>query len=201
MRRMDRRPIDRLARLRGRVLVRRRGLDLYPRTRLRVRAGGRLEITGSLALGRTYPGGRHYASHTTVRGGTLRVTGRFAIHTDHRVWINEGAVLTLGSGYINAGLNLSCFGAITIGDDCAIAEDVTIRDADNHHIDRDRPDRASIVIGDHVWIGTGATVLKGVTIGDGAVIAAGAVVTDDVAAHTLVGGVPARVIRTDVDWV
>ena len=51
-----------------------------------------------------------------------------------------------------------------------------------------------------VWIGTGATVLKGVTIGDGAVIAAGAVVTRDVPARSLVGGVPARVIRTDVDW-
>ena len=197
---MARRPIDRIARLRGRVLAGRRRLDLYPRTRLRVHAGGRLEIIGALALGATWPGGRAYASHTTVRGGTMRVRGRFAIHTDHRVWVNEGAVLTLGSGYCNSGLNLSCFEAITIGDGCAIAEDVTIRDADSHHIDATRPDRAPIVIGDHVWIGTGATVLKGVTIGDGAVVAAGAVVTRDVPARALVGGGPARVIRTEVDW-
>jgi acetyltransferase-like isoleucine patch superfamily enzyme len=51
------------------------------------------------------------------------------------------------------------------------------------------------VIGDRVWIGANATVLAGVTIGHGAVVAAGAVVTRDVAPDTVVGGVPARVIR------
>lgn len=52
-----------------------------------------------------------------------------------------------------------------------------------------------IVIGDGAWIGSGVTILAGVTVGEGAVVAAGAVVTADVPAHTLVGGVPARVIR------
>ena len=67
-------------------------------------------------------------------------------------------------------------------------------------VDRMLVYRAPIVIGDHVWIGTNAIVLKGVTIGDGAVIAAGAVVTRDVPAHSLAAGVPARVIRSDVHW-
>ncbi len=53
-----------------------------------------------------------------------------------------------------------------------------------------------ITIGDCVWIGANATILTGVTIGKNAVIAAGAVVTHDVPANTLVGGVPARVIKT-----
>lgn len=52
-----------------------------------------------------------------------------------------------------------------------------------------------VVIGNDVWIGHQATVLPGVTVGDGAVIAAGAVVTRDVAPYTIVGGVPARLIR------
>ena len=52
-----------------------------------------------------------------------------------------------------------------------------------------------VVIGHDVWIGHGATVLPGVTVGNGAVIGAGAVVSRDVAPYTIVGGVPARLIR------
>jgi acetyltransferase-like isoleucine patch superfamily enzyme len=52
-----------------------------------------------------------------------------------------------------------------------------------------------VVVHDHVWIGTGAIILPGVTIGRGAVVAAGAVVTRNVPPKTLVGGVPARVLR------
>jgi len=54
---------------------------------------------------------------------------------------------------------------------------------------------APIHIGKNVWIGANATVLAGVTIGDGAVVAAGAVVTKDVAPNTVVGGVPAKLIK------
>ena len=55
--------------------------------------------------------------------------------------------------------------------------------------------RAPTVIGNDVWIGANAVVLKGVRVGDGAVIAAGAVVTRDVPPYAIVGGVPAKVIR------
>lgn len=53
-----------------------------------------------------------------------------------------------------------------------------------------------VVIGDNVWLASRVTVIGPCTIGDGAVVAAGAVVTGDVAAHTVVAGVPAKVIRT-----
>lgn len=56
-----------------------------------------------------------------------------------------------------------------------------------------------VVIGNDVWIGHGVIVLPGVKVGDGAVLAAGAVVTRDVAPYTLVGGVPAKLIRNRFD--
>ena len=58
-----------------------------------------------------------------------------------------------------------------------------------------------ITIGNGVWIGAGAIITCNVTIGEGAVVAAGAVVTKDVAPYTLVGGIPARILRENLDKI
>ena len=68
---------------------------------------------------------------------------------------------------------------------------------DFRYLDPER--QISIVIGNDVWIGARATILEGIRIGDGAVVAAGAVVTKDIAPYTIVGGVPARVIKYRFD--
>lgn len=94
---------------------------------------------------------------------------------------------------------------ITIGSQCAISWNCTIIDSDMHEIipsDGPQPVRGSpaIKIGDHVWIGVSAIVLKGVTIGENSVVAAGAIVTRDVPPNTLVAGAPARPIRAIAGW-
>ena len=99
--------------------------------------------------------------------------------------------------FINAGCSFQDQGGITIGDGCLIGHNTVIATL-NH---AEQPERrgdllpAPVVIGDRVWIGSNATILQGVTIGAGAIVAAGAVVTKDVPANTVVGGVPARVIK------
>lgn len=113
-----------------------------------------------------------------------------------RVDIGEGA-------YINRGVYLDVRHDVRIGRHCLIAEGVSIHDSDHEFgaVDSavtptERGFRsAPIRIGDNVWIGTKATILKGVTIGDNAVVAAHAVVTRDVPANTVVAGVPARVVK------
>lgn len=131
----------------------------------------------------------------------LIVKGDFSIFSGSRISINTNAKLTLGSGFINNGLNLACFNRIDIGHDVAISENVTIRDSDNHTLLPIKNNvSAPIKIGNKVWIGINVTILKGVTIGDGAVIAAGAVVNKDVPAKCLAGGVPARILKENIEW-
>ena len=90
---------------------------------------------------------------------------------------------------------------LVIGDRVAIGPHVTILDADMHVLaGNPRRPSAQVRIGDHVWVGINSTILKGVTIGDGAVVGANSVVTKDVPPRSLVVGVPARVIRNEVDW-
>lgn len=99
--------------------------------------------------------------------------------------------------FINACCHFQDHGGVTIGDDCQIGHNVVFATL-NHGLtpeDRKTTYPAPIVLGKNVWIGSNATILQGVTIGDNAIVAAGAVVTKDVAANTIVGGVPAKFIR------
>ncbi len=92
-------------------------------------------------------------------------------------------------------------GGITIGNRVYTAPNVQLLAVNHIYHDRNRPmaeqgiTAEGIVVEDDVWIGAGAIITDGVRIGRGAVVAAGAVVTKDVAAHTVVGGVPAKIIK------
>jgi len=92
-------------------------------------------------------------------------------------------------------------GGITIGDRVYTAPLVQMLAVNHVYADPTRPmieqgiTAEGIVVEDDVWVGAGAIITDGVTVGQGAVVAAGAVVTQDVAPHTVVGGVPARVLK------
>jgi acetyltransferase-like isoleucine patch superfamily enzyme len=132
----------------------------------------------------------------------LSINNTLTIYSGAKIYINKNAVLKIGSGYINNNLNLSCFESIEIGENVAISENVSIRDCDNHKI-LTKTDYCSVKpvkIGNHVWIGMNVTILKGVIIGDGVIIGAGSVVNRDIPAKCLAGGVPAKVIRENVEW-
>lgn len=100
--------------------------------------------------------------------------------------------------FINSGCCFQDQGGIEIGDNVLIGQQVVIATLNHDLIPEKRANMypAPVKIGNGVWIGAHATVLSGVTIGDGAVVAAGAVVNKDVPANTVVGGVPAKIIKT-----
>lgn len=112
------------------------------------------------------------------------------------------AFIRIGQNSLIGELNvLRGQGGITIGDRVYTGPLVQILAVNHLFDDPNRPmveqgiTAEGIVIHDDVWVGAGAIITDGVTIGKGAVIAAGAVVTKDVPAHTVVGGVPARVLK------
>lgn len=110
-----------------------------------------------------------------------------------------GKNLTIGRNvFINACCNFQDQGGITIGDGALIGHKVVMATINHGFAPEKRQMNypAPIVIGRNVWIGSNATILQGVTVGDNAIVAAGAVVSRDVAPDTIVGGVPARFLKT-----
>ena len=138
------------------------------------------------------------------RGAELHCGGVVSLQRGIRIVVDSGR-LTIGHGTnVNGlGTRILCAESVTIGEGCTFSWDVQILDTDFHAITSDgveQPSVAPITIGNRVWIGTRAVVLKGTTVGDGAVVAAGAVVTKDVPPHAGVAGIPAKVVGRADSW-
>lgn len=121
---------------------------------------------------------------------TLRVFPPFYSDFGKNIHVGENV-------FINACCHFQDHGGVTLGDGCQIGHNVVFATL-NHGLepaDRGTTYPAPIVLGRNVWVGSNATILQGVTIGDNAVVAAGAVVSREVPANTIVGGVPARIIK------
>lgn len=164
-----------------------------------------LQLSSELVIGGNLRRGSRAETFLKLHdNGVFRVKQRFQLFFGASVEVTKNACLTVGKGYLNTGSSIMCTQSITLGNGVFVARNVYITDSDHHALldtegnPRNLP--APVRIGDHVWIGYGAVILKGVSIGDGAVIAAGSVVTRDIPARCLAAGVPARVIRENVIW-
>ena len=173
----------------------------YPHVRLHISRKSKIKLLGDLVCGQQQCPGASLETRILLEDESLwRVMSNFTVYAGSFIRVLKKGVLTTHSGFINENVQIVCAENISIGEGCNIGRDVIIRDYDGHLIDPEQPISAPVRIGDHVWIGQRAIILKGVTIGDGAVIAAGSIVTGDVPAGALAAGVPAKVIRTNVNW-
>ncbi len=152
-----------------------------------------------------------------LRGLTIRVAGSHneivfgetvKISLGAKLVVNDdGGKLAIGHRTTMESVRLEVAGgaALSIGDDCMFAYDVDVRNTDSHSIlslsdgERLNPD-ADVVIGDRVWIGAHAMVMKGTEIGHDSVVASRAVLTRGVPPHSIAAGVPARVVRDGIRW-
>lgn len=171
-----------------------------------IESGVRLRFADRIRLGRGAYLDEGVYLHACPPGGISIGAGSYVMHHAilhvynfrdlPRAGIQVGADSLIGEFCVLRGQ-----GGIVIGDRVYLATMVQLLAVNHVFEDPDRPFTAQgitaegIVIEDDVWIGAGAVVTDGVRIGRGAVVAAGAVVTADVAAHSVVGGVPARPLR------
>jgi acetyltransferase-like isoleucine patch superfamily enzyme len=131
------------------------------------------------------------------------------VYLERWSWVGNRTKLRAHGGFIRIGsksvlgeeITFSTYEEISIGRECIIADRVMFIDFDHVIADVETPIRKQglyskpVRVGNNVWIGYGACILRGVTVGDGAVIGTNAVVTKDVPPGAIVGGVPARVLR------
>jgi acetyltransferase-like isoleucine patch superfamily enzyme len=167
-------------------LLRRRYLSSY---------GSRLELDGLAFIG----------PKVTIqigRGGRVEL-GRWS-------WLGHGTKIRCHEGTVSIGpkavlgqeCTISAYQHVSIGRECVIADRVMLIDFDHGSVEVERPIRLQgiykrdVRVGNNVWIGYGACILRGVEIGDNAIIGTSAVVTRDVPANAVVAGIPAKVVRT-----
>jgi acetyltransferase-like isoleucine patch superfamily enzyme len=141
--------------------------------------------------------------------GTMHIHPFGRLEMGNANWLERGFTLACVGGkivlgnniYCNRNVKIVCYESIEIGNDCLIGDSVHIYDQDHDFSDLDALIRKQgyttkpVKIGNNVWIGAKATILKGVKIGDGAIIGANSLVTKDIPPNAIVVGNPANIIK------
>lgn len=150
---------------------------------------------GRLSLGKG-------ASITIEQHASMQLEGRASFAQGSIIYLRDGACLKIGDEADCGQTTIHCFHDIRVGRNLLAAHGVELRDGDGHDIlGLDKPNYpAPLWLGNHVWLASGSTVLKGVSVGDGCIVAAAAVLTCTIPPNCLAAGVPAVIIRRNISW-
>jgi acetyltransferase-like isoleucine patch superfamily enzyme len=167
-------------------------------------------------------GGRRWRTDGFVffgRGLEIEIAKRGRVDFGRFVWIGDRTKIRCHEGLVEIGAKsvlgqectISAYQHVRIGEQCVIADRAMFIDFDHGVVEVERPIRKQgiykrdVEVGNNVWIGYGACILRGVRVGDNSIVGTNSVVTRDVPANAVVGGIPARVLRMreapkDLTW-
>lgn len=178
--------------------------DIHPTAKINI--GSAFLYGNAPVKGMRLPTCLRMTSNTTlnIHEGPLTRYGNDPYNLRYGAYIEivNGGTLTIGQGATNVGLTIMCAKEVTIGNGVRIGRNVSIRDWNGPHviINDSYRNHAPVHIEDHVWLCTGCTIMPGVTVGEGSVVAANSTVTKDVPPHSLVGGSPAKILKSNIEW-
>lgn len=133
--------------------------------------------------------------------------GKCSMGPGARVTVCENATLHFGRNFsANSGFTVSSNKEIAIGDDCLFGWNCTVIDGDGHRIVKKETGEVlnlpqEVFIGNHVWVASNVVILKGTVVKNDSVIAACSCVSKEfIEDNLLIGGIPSRILRTDINW-
>jgi acetyltransferase-like isoleucine patch superfamily enzyme len=179
--------------------------NIYAHSSFKIIGADKIQVD-DLWLGLHYRGFERCSDQGLINvQGELKIQGHYKIGKGCRLDIGKDATVEIGkNGYINSNTKLIISEGLTIGENTVVSWDCQFLDNDFHTIEIDGKSKVKaqpITIGNHVWIGCGAKIYKGVTIPDNCVVASDAVVKGSFTEENcLIAGNPAKVVKTDVNW-
>lgn len=180
------------------------GVRIHHSTRLNIHNSRIIVKDGVLSIGYDPIFNTKGACGLSLIHSTLRIMGSVALRPGANIAAEDASVVIGNGTIINGPSNIISRAGVGIGAHCHIAMNTMIMDCDlhKHSFAGEKPQDIAkeITIKDHCWVGRNVTILKGVTIGEGSIIGAHSVVTKDVAARTMVAGVPAKKIKDNIIW-
>lgn len=161
--------------------------------------GGKVNLAFPLTS-KFYEGCKYETLLNLKRGSSAFLGENLIIGPECRIVVEEHGDFSVGKNtYLSAEDKIMCYKSIKIGDNCSISWNVLIMDSDGKSLCNKNP-IGTIEIGDKVWIGANAVILKDTIIEEGCVVAANSVVKGKFKKNSLIAGNPARVVKENISW-
>lgn len=178
----------------------------YKNSRIQLGKGAKIILNGNLSIGINKVRGSKAETYIRLADNAEWVIEDMAVlYFNVHIEVHKNARLVMGHCGINSGSVIVCSRNISIGNYVMLGRNILIYDSDHHDILDDVGNVLNspkeVIIGNHVWLTSNITILKGAKIGDDSIVTAYTSISKDMPRKSLIGGSPAKVIKEAGNWI